>query len=79
MRLEHFSRRSEMRTRRTGAWTKLAALHHRQLVNEVTTLRAFEGLRAAERGGADPTLPIAVADHNVLTEEAFQPDLGARS
>jgi 3-isopropylmalate/(R)-2-methylmalate dehydratase large subunit len=39
----------------------------RQLVHEVTSPQAFEGLRMAERGVRRPDATLAVADHNVPT------------
>src|SRR3546814_11510726 len=40
----------------------------RHLVNEVTSPQAFEGLRTADRGVRNPGGTIAVADHNVPTD-----------
>lgn len=40
----------------------------RHLVNEVTSPQAFEGLRKADRKVRRPDLTIAVADHNVPTD-----------
>jgi len=40
----------------------------RHLVNEVTSPQAFEGLRVAGRSVRRPDLTLAVADHNVPTE-----------
>lgn len=38
------------------------------LINEVTSPQAFDGLRASNRGVRRPDLCLAVADHNVPTE-----------
>lgn len=45
----------------------------RHLVNEVTSPQAFEGLRIAGRRLPHPELTIAVADHNVPTENRDRP------
>jgi 3-isopropylmalate/(R)-2-methylmalate dehydratase large subunit len=45
----------------------------RHLVNEVTSPQAFEGLRLAGRSVRRPTSTIAVADHNVPTENRLSP------
>lgn len=45
----------------------------RHLVNEVTSPQAFEGLRIAGRKVRRPDLTLAVADHNVPTEERDKP------
>lgn len=45
----------------------------RHLVNEVTSPQAFEGLRAAGRSVRRPDSTIAVADHNVPTENRHLP------
>lgn len=45
----------------------------RHLVNEVTSPQAFEGLRIAGRQLPHPELTIAVADHNVPTEDRDRP------
>ncbi len=45
----------------------------RHLVNEVTSPQAFEGLRLAGRQLPHPELTIAVADHNVPTEDRDRP------
>ncbi|AMK20463.1 MULTISPECIES: 3-isopropylmalate dehydratase large subunit [Sphingobium] len=45
----------------------------RHLVNEVTSPQAFEGLRIAGRRLPHPELTIAVADHNVPTENRDWP------
>jgi 3-isopropylmalate/(R)-2-methylmalate dehydratase large subunit len=45
----------------------------RHLVNEVTSPQAFEGLRIAGRIVRRPEGTIAVADHNVPTEQRNQP------
>ena len=45
----------------------------RHLVNEVTSPQAFEGLRAAGRKVRSPELTVAVADHNVPTENRHLP------
>ena len=45
----------------------------RHLVNEVTSPQAFEGLRIAGRGVRRPEGTIAVADHNVPTEQRDRP------
>ncbi|RQW41723.1 MULTISPECIES: 3-isopropylmalate dehydratase large subunit [unclassified Novosphingobium] len=45
----------------------------RHLVNEVTSPQAFEGLRIARRRLPHPELTIAVADHNVPTEDRDRP------
>lgn len=45
----------------------------RHLVNEVTSPQAFEGLRIAGRRLPHPELTIAVADHNVPTEDRDRP------
>lgn len=45
----------------------------RHLVNEVTSPQAFEGLRLADRTLRRPDLTIAVADHNVPTEQRDRP------
>jgi 3-isopropylmalate/(R)-2-methylmalate dehydratase large subunit len=52
----------------------------RHLVNEVTSPQAFEGLRQAGRVVRRPEATIAVADHNVPTEERHLPiaDLDSR-
>ncbi|NCC52958.1 MAG: 3-isopropylmalate dehydratase large subunit [Spartobacteria bacterium] len=41
----------------------------RQLVHEVTSAQAFEGLRLAGRRPRHPELHVATADHNVPTDE----------
>src|SRR3546814_17620455 len=45
----------------------------RHLVNEVTSPQAFEGLRQAGRTIPRPAGTIAVADHNVPTENSHLP------
>ena len=40
----------------------------RHLIHEVTSPQAFEGLRQAKRGVRHPEMTLAVADHNVPTE-----------
>ncbi|RIV87972.1 3-isopropylmalate dehydratase large subunit [Aurantiacibacter zhengii] len=45
----------------------------RHLVNEVTSPQAFEGLRQAGRNVFRPHATIAVADHNVPTQERHLP------
>jgi 3-isopropylmalate/(R)-2-methylmalate dehydratase large subunit len=52
----------------------------RHLVNEVTSPQAFEGLRLTKRRVHRPEKTIAVADHNVPTEQRDQPiaDLDSR-
>src|SRR3546814_20557719 len=40
----------------------------RHLVNEVTSPQAFEGLRTADRKVRRHAMPIAVAEHNVPTD-----------
>ncbi|AMK26583.1 3-isopropylmalate dehydratase large subunit (plasmid) [Sphingobium sp. SJ10-10] len=45
----------------------------RHLINEVTSPQAFEGLRTAGRQLPYPQLTIAVADHNVPTENRDRP------
>jgi 3-isopropylmalate/(R)-2-methylmalate dehydratase large subunit len=45
----------------------------RHLVNEVTSPQAFEGLRAAGRRVRRPEATIAVADHNVPTDDRTWP------
>lgn len=53
-----------------GTWL----LHiDRHLVNEVTSPQAFEGLRMQDRTVAHPELTIAVADHNVPTDNRDGP------
>lgn len=53
-----------------GTWL----LHiDRHLVNEVTSPQAFEGLRLKDRTVAHPELTIAVADHNVPTDNRDGP------
>lgn len=53
-----------------GSWL----LHiDRHLINEVTSPQAFEGLRLAGRRVRSPELTIAVADHNVPTENRELP------
>ena len=39
----------------------------RHLVHEVTSPQAFEGLRNSNRNVRQPSLTLAVADHNVPT------------
>ena len=41
----------------------------RHLVHEVTSPQAFEGLRNSKRKVRQPTLTLAVADHNVPTTD----------
>ena len=41
----------------------------RHLIHEVTSPQAFEGLRAATRKVRQPNLTLAVADHNVPTND----------
>ena len=45
----------------------------RHLLNEVTSPQAFDGLRLAGRGVLRPQATIAVADHNVPTENRHLP------
>ncbi len=45
----------------------------RHLVNEVTSPQAFEGLRSAGRGVRRPDATIAVADHNIPTDDRSGP------
>lgn len=45
----------------------------RHLIHEVTTPQAFEGLRAAGRRVRRPDLTLAVPDHNVPTDNRFEP------
>lgn len=59
-----------------GTWL----LHiDRHLVNEVTSPQAFEGLRLAGRRIRRPELTLAVADHNVPTEDRDRPIEDAES
>jgi 3-isopropylmalate/(R)-2-methylmalate dehydratase large subunit len=51
----------------------------RHLVNEVTSPQAFEGLRQAGRSVRRPEGTIAVADHNVPTEDRHLPIADADS
>lgn len=51
----------------------------RHLVNEVTSPQAFEGLRLAGRSVRRPGATIAVADHNVPTENRHLPIADADS
>ena len=41
----------------------------RHLIHEVTSPQAFEGLRNSNRKVRQPTLTLAVADHNVPTTD----------
>ena len=41
----------------------------RHLIHEVTSPQAFEGLRSANRKVRKPNLTLAVADHNVPTDD----------
>ncbi len=41
----------------------------RHLIHEVTSPQAFEGLRNSKRKVRQPTLTLAVADHNVPTTD----------
>ena len=41
----------------------------RHLIHEVTSPQAFEGLRLANRKVRQPSLTLAVADHNVPTTD----------
>ena len=41
----------------------------RHLVHEVTSPQAFEGLRNSKRKVRHPNLTLAVADHNVPTQQ----------
>ncbi|HBY23631.1 MAG TPA: 3-isopropylmalate dehydratase large subunit, partial [Propionibacteriaceae bacterium] len=44
-----------------------------QLVHEVTSPQAFDGLRLAGRGVRRPELTLATEDHNTPTENIFAP------
>jgi len=56
--------------RESGEWLLYIDRH---LVNEVTSPQAFEGLREAGRAVRRPGATIAVADHNVPTEQRDLP------
>lgn len=45
----------------------------RHLVHEVTSPQAFEGLRNSNRKVRQPSLTLAVADHNVPTTDRSVP------